>query len=434
MGMYKKVKSGVYSLTSFLVHGRFKTAQWDFDHHVVPPLSSTSTFRLSSAKRATKGFQVFAEGDKSFEKPPIYIYERLDEPTRSMLEDRLACAEGGEIGVCFASGMAAVAGALGVSVEAGQEIVSHHAVYGCTYSLFTNWLSKRNRIRTKFVDLVKPSNLARAITSKTRVVYFETPVNPTMELIDISEMCRIVADANESRGEEDRIRIIVDNTFATPCCQRPLDFGVDMVVASLTKGLCGFGTDVGGVVVTRREFQGPLLLYRKDFGGVLSPKSAWNILVYGLPSLSVRIKKSSESALEIARFLENHPKVKSVAYPGLESFPQADLATRQMRDFEGNAAPGNMVYFVVKGTANSSGKRAEKMVDHVANHAYTITLAVSLGQIRTLIERPASMTHAVIPEAAQAAGHIEPGGIRLSVGIEEARDIIKDLNNALNAV
>jgi len=434
MGMYKKVKSGVYSLTSFLVHGRFKTAQWDFDHHVVPPLSSSSTFRLASSKRGAKGFQTFAAGDQHFEKPPIYIYERLDEPTRAMLEDRLASAEGGEIGVCFATGMGAVAGALGVCARSGDEIVSHNAVYGCTYSLFTNWLASRYRIRTKFIDMIRPENVARAITKKTRVVFFETPVNPNLDIIDMSEVVRIVADANESRAEEDRIRVIVDNTFATPFGQRPLDFGVDIVVESLTKNICGFGTDMGGVVVTQRELQGPLLLYRKDFGGSLSPKSAWPILVYGLPSLGLRLRQETESALEIARFLEEHPKIARVAYPGLRSFPQSDLARRQLVDFEGRFIPGNMIYFVLKGTEASSARKAEKLVDHVANNAYAITLAVSLGQIRTLIERPSSMTHAVVPDEVKKEANIDPGGVRLSVGIEETGDIIKDLNSSLNAV
>jgi cystathionine beta-lyase/cystathionine gamma-synthase len=432
--MYKKVKSGVYALTSFLVHGRFKTAHWDFDHHVVPPLSSSSTFRLSSGKRGAQGFETFACGEKDFEKPPIYIYERLDEPTRAMLEDRLACAAGADIGVCFSTGMAAVAAALGICVRSGEEIVSHTALYGCTYSMLQNWLADRFRIRVKFIDLVDLSRLEKAITKKTRVVYFETPVNPNLEMIDMSEISRIVADANESRGEEERIRIIVDNTFATPFCQRPLEFGADMVLESLTKSVGGFGTDMGGVVVTRKEFEGPLLLYRKDFGANLSPKAAWPILVYGLPSLGLRLKKETASAREIARFLETHRQVARVAYPGLESFPHRDLAHKQMRDFEGSFAPGNLIYFVLKGSPAAAGRRAEKFLDAIANNAYTITLAVSLGQIRTLVEQPASMTHAAVPEEAQASGNIDAGGIRISVGIEEAADIIKDLNSALNMV
>jgi cystathionine beta-lyase/cystathionine gamma-synthase len=350
-----------------------------------------------------------------------------------MLEDRLACAEGGEIGVCFSTGMAAIAGALGVGLSTGDELISHQVVYGCTFSLMTNWLAQRLGIRVKFLDLSKPESLAKAITAKTRVIYFETPVNPTLELIDIDEVCRAAAEANRGRPEEKKIKVVVDNTFATPFGQRPLEFGADMVIESLTKNICGFGTDVGGVVVTRRQLQGALLLYRKDFGGVMTSKSAWPILVYGLPSLSIRLQQESRSALEIARFLEAHPKVARVVYPGLESFPQGALARKQMTDYDGTFVPGNMIYFVLKGSATAAGRKASKMVNFIAENAYTITLAVSLGQIRTLIEKPSSMTHAVVPEKAKAMGHIDPGGIRLSVGIEETVDIIKDLNNALNA-
>jgi methionine-gamma-lyase len=434
MGMYKKVISGVYSLRSFLVHGRFMTAKWDFDHHVVPPLSSTTSYRLSSAKRGAQGFASYGAGDDTFEKPPIYIYERLDEPTRSMLEDRLACAEGGEIGICFSTGMAAVSAALCVCAAQGDEILAHHMLYGCTYSLLTNWLSARQGIRVKMLDFGSPGALARAIKDRTRVIYFETPVNPTMELVDIEEVCQVAREANRRRPEDKKIRVVVDNTFATPFGQRPLELGADMVVQSLTKNICGFGTDMGGAIITRRQFQGILLLYRKDFGAILSSKSAWPILVYGLPSLGIRLQQESRSALEIAKFLEAHPKVARVSYPGLESFPQLALARRQMVDYEGNFVPGNLVYFSLKGSPAAAGRKAEKMVDYIANNAYTITLAVSLGQIRTLIENPSSMTHAVVPAEVKAAGHIDPGGIRLSVGIEETVDILKDLNNALNAV
>ena len=160
---------------------------------------------------------------------------------------------------------------------------------------------------------------------------------------------------------------------------------------------------------------------------MLSPKNAWPILVYGLPSLELRMRKEEQNALEVARFLEGHPKVESVAYPGLESFPQRVLARRQMTDFDGTFAPSNMIYFVLKG----GDKAASRLVNHCSRHAYTITLAVSLGQIRTLIEKPTSMTHSALPSAVQRAGRLAPGGVRLSVGIEDASDIIHDLREAL---
>jgi cystathionine beta-lyase/cystathionine gamma-synthase len=434
MSMYKKVRSGIYSLKSFLVHGRYMTKRWDYDHHVVPPLSSSSTFRLSSAERGARGFQEFAQpGGMDFQKPPIYIYERLDEPTRNMLEDRLACAEGGEIGVCFTSGMAAVWASLGILAGAGDEILCHQTVYGCTYSLLTNWLGRLG-VETKFLDMTDPGSIDRAITPKTRIVFFETPVNPTLELIDIGGVCNRVQIANAKRGEDEQIQVVIDNTFATPVCQRPLEFGVDLVVHSLTKNICGFGTDIGGAVVTRKEFEGDLLMHRKDFGSPLSSKNAWNILVFGLPSLALRMQKETESAGEVARFLEGHPLVERVSYPGLPSHPQHELARRQMLDFDGDFAPANMVYFTFKGDGESSGARAEKFVDILAHDAYTLTLAVSLGQIRTLVETPGAMTHAPLDPEARSRANIEAGGVRLSVGIEEVSDIIKDLESAFKGL
>ena len=220
---------------------------------------------------------------------------------------------------------------------------------------------------------------------------------------------------------------IIDNTFATPFCQRPLRLGADIVCHSLTKNICGFGTDMGGAVIADAARESDLLLYRKDFGGVLSSKNAWPILVYGLPSLELRLRKEEQNAHEVARFLESHPKVERVAYPGLDTFPQRDLARRQMTDFDGTFAPSNMIYFVVKG----GDKASSRLVNHCSRHAYTITLAVSLGQIRTLIEKPTGMTHSALPAAAQRAGHLSPGGVRLSVGIEDAGDIIHDLRESL---
>ncbi len=410
-----------YSKHSYLVHGKFMTSKWDFEHHVVPPISSSSTFRLETAERGAAGFCGYCDPeDRGHQRSEIFIYDRLDEPTRAMLEERLAFVEGGEIAVAFSTGMAAIAAALGVTVRAGDEIVAHHALYGCTYSLLTNWMPRMG-VSVRYADLTRPAELKSLLGRRTRAVLYETPVNPTLELIDVaavSEVCR-----------KRKVTSIVDNTFATPFCQRPLALGADVVCHSLTKNICGFGTDMGGAVVASRDRESDLLLYRKDFGGVLSPKNAWPILVYGLPSLELRLRKEEQNALEVARFLEGHPKVERVSYPGLESFPQRDLARRQMTDFDGSFAPSNMVYFVVRG----GGKAASRLVNHCSKHAYTITLAVSLGQIRTLIEKPTGMTHSALPAAVQRTGHLSPGGVRLSVGIEDAGDIIHDLREALKS-
>jgi methionine-gamma-lyase len=424
-------KKSTYRTRTQLIHGSVDTARWDYDHHVIPPISSSTTYRLNSAHRGVQGFLEFAHDDaEGAKRVPIYIYDRLDEPTRGMLEENLACAEGGETAVSFASGMAAISAALGVTVKTNEEIVAHHVVYGCTYSLLTNWLP-RYGIHTRFVDLLQPQDLAAAISDRTRVIYFETPINPTLQLIDIAAVRQAVDKANRKR--QDPIRIIVDNTFATPYCQRPLEHGADIIVHSLTKDIGGFGTDMGGAVIASRDLHNLLMFYRKDFGGVLSSKSAWAFLVYGLPTLATRMINQQKSAMKIAQFLEQHPIVKRVSYPGLENFPQRALALRQMIDYRGQFAPGSVLYFALQepGTGN---QRAEAFIDYLAEHSYTITLAVSLGQIKTLIENPYGMTHASLPEEEKLARGIEPGGIRLSVGLEDRQDIIEDLKQALDYV
>jgi cystathionine beta-lyase/cystathionine gamma-synthase len=328
--------------------------------------------------------------------------------------------------------MAAIAAAIGVTSKTGDVVLSHKTIYGCTYSQFTNWLP-RFGIKVKFIDMARLEQLEQALTPNVSVVYFETPVNPTLELLDISAICGVVN--KKAQKNRKKAVVIVDNTFATPFCQRPLPLGVDMVVHSLTKDICGFGTDLGGAIITYKKYEQDLLLYRKDFGGVLSPKNAWAILVYGLPSLDLRLKKQQENAREIARFLQHHPKIEKVNYPGLDEFEQKELAMRQMVDFDGNFAPGSMLYFVLKSTSPRDAlRKAEKFTDHIAKYAYTITLAVSLGQIRTLIETPSLMSHATIPPEQQLEAGIDPAGIRLSVGIENTNDVIRDLNDALSMI
>lgn len=423
-----------YRLRTRLIHGSFATGKWDYDHHVVPPQSSSATYRLTSAHRGAQGFVEFATPESR--RAPIYIYDRLDEPSRGMLEENLAVAEGGEIAVAFATGMAAVSAVLGILTGAGDQIVAHRVVYGCTHSLLTNWLP-RYEIHTDFCDLTNAEVLHRVATKNCRVVYFETPVNPTMELIDMRAVRREVDHLNAGRSDAEKIRIVVDNTFATPYCQRPLEHGADLVVHSLTKDIGGFGTETGGAVIGPGEYFNHLMLYRKDFGGVLSPKSAWPVLVYGLPTLATRMVNQQKSAMQVAEFLLHQPKIGRVVYPGLPNFPQRELAHHQMTTPDGLFAPGSMLYFELKGadgTAKSAAAAAEKFVDYVAENSYTVTLAVSLGQIKTLIENPYSMTHAAVPEEEKLRTGVQPGGVRLSLGLEDWHDIIADLDDALQAV
>jgi cystathionine beta-lyase/cystathionine gamma-synthase len=330
--------------------------------------------------------------------------------------------------------MAAISGVLGILTGTGSEIIAHKTLYGCTYSLLTNWYP-RLKVNVKFVDFTLPHEVKRHITKHTRVVYMESPVNPTLRLIDLKAIADVVKDANKRRPSEERICTVVDSTFATPFCQRPLSLGIDFVVHSLTKAIGGFGTDIGGVVIGPRWSHDMLMLYRKDFGGVLSAKSAWPVLVQGLPSLALRMRQMQSTAMKVAEYLATQPEIECVHYPGLPTFNQAELARRQMVDYDGNFAPGAMIYFIVKGTSpHDSLVRAEKFINHVAKNAYCITLAVSLGNIRTLIEHPGSMTHSAIPADEQVAKGLQPGGVRLAIGLEKPEDIIKDLDRSLKSI
>ena len=425
-----------YRRPTRLIHGKMVSPHWNYADHIVPPVSASAAYRLESAGRGAEGFQEFANPEFNRElQPPIYIYDRLDEPTRGMLEDNLAVAEGGEACVTFATGMAAIAGALGVLLKAGDTVVAHRTLYGCTWSLLTNWFPRLG-IRTVFTDLRDVARLTAILDADPAImaVYGETPVNPNLDLIDLDAIAAAVARINAGRPPRRLVFTVVDNTFATPFCQRPLEHGIDVVVHSLTKNVGGFGTDMGGAVIGPRLLEPDLLLYRKDFGGVLSPKAAWPALVYGLPTLALRTVRQMETALAVAKHLESHPKIARVVYPGLPSHPQHDLARRQMRDFDGNFAPGILVYFFLAGEAGDARDRGERFMNHLATHALAVTLAVSLGQIRTLIEHPASMTHATVPAERQVDAGIDPGGIRLSFGLESPDDIIADLDAALERI
>lgn len=430
----KKAKSE-YRMRTHLIHGNYESKKWDYNHHVIPPITSSATYRLSSAHRGAQGFYEFAGESMDFVRHvPIYIYERLEEPTCGMLEENLAYAEGGGMCVTFASGMAAISAVLGMLCQSNNEILAHNVLYGCTYSLMTLWLP-RFGVRTVFANLKNAADLRKSISPETKVVYFETPVNPDLSLIDIGAVRKVITELNLARPADRQIKIVVDNTFATPYCQRPLSLGADFVVHSLTKDIGGFGTDMGGAVIGPQNYYAPLLMYRKDFGGVLSPKSAWAFLVYGLPTLATRMINQQKTAYKVAQFLQSHPKVARVVYPGLESYQQYELAKHQMVNFEGKFSPGAMIYFVLKETTGEpKGKRAERLIDYIAEQSYTVTLAVSLGQMRTLVESPYSMTHSALPEDEKIKRGIEPGGVRLAIGLEDWHDLIEDLEEALEHV
>ncbi|HMO02515.1 MAG TPA: aminotransferase class I/II-fold pyridoxal phosphate-dependent enzyme [Oligoflexia bacterium] len=422
-----------YSIESRLIHGLAKTSFWEYDHHINPPLTTSATYRLESAKRGARGFANYQKLNSA--RQPILFYGRMAEPNNMMLAEQLAIAERGAAGVIFSSGMAAVQAATLLNCQSGDEIVSHQAIYGCSYSLFSKYYKKLG-IKTHFTDLAEVKNLACLINQKTRLVYVESLTNPNLTLIDIAALAKYLAKENSKRTITKKILLAVDNTFPTPISCRPLEHGADLVIHSLTKAIGGFGCDIGGAVITNNQKTAEQLIeIRKDFGSVLAPSAAWHILTYGIPTLKLRFKKQSENALEVARFLERHPKIDQVIYPGLKSYPFASLARRQLTDENGDFVAGNMVYFIIKGSsAKLSQKLGEHLINIIAKEAYVITLAVSLGLTKTLIEHPSSMTHSAYKAEDQIKFGINPGGIRLSIGIESARDIIADLERALKKI
>lgn len=419
------------------IHGAFKTGAWDFSHHLVPPMTTSTTFRLESLKRGAQGFQNFGHNKIA---DPILIYDRLDEPNTLMLEEQLCSLHGGEVAIAFGSGMGAISTLMMTLVRNGQKIVAHQTLYGCTYSLLKNWIPHFG-IESDFVDLNNfsetnihsPSAVSlKAYLSdpKIRLIYFETLSNPQMEFINFIPLLKLVKNENKNREDHNKILVAVDNTFATPWGFRPLEHEFDFVVESLTKNISGFGTEMGGTIVTSKVYEVALKVGRKDFGAIMTAHSAWHIMVYGIPTQALRFKKQQENALEIARFLEGHNKVEKVIYPGLETYPYFNLTKEFLKSPEGQYSPGTMMAFRIKGDFS----KTEKFVDDIAENSYTITLAVSLGLTKTLIEVPGYMTHSSMSHEDQSKSGIDPKLIRLSIGLESAVDIIRDLSDGLDRI
>ncbi|MCW7075723.1 MAG: PLP-dependent aspartate aminotransferase family protein [Candidatus Syntrophoarchaeum sp.] len=334
-----------------------------------------------------------------------FIYTRVGNPTQMILEERMAHLEGGESALAFASGMAAIASTMMTLLKKGDHIISDEVIYSCTHDLFDGFASRLD-IDVSYLDLSDPSNLEGAIKENTKLIFFETPANPTMKLVDIKKISNI--------GREHNLRVIVDNTFATPFIQRPLELGADIVIHAATKYLCGHGDTIGGVLIGDQELvnsvRGGGL---KDFGGCISPFNAW-LLIRGLKTLGVRMKEHTKNANEVARALEEEESVESVLYPGLPSHPQYELAKEQMK------YGGGMLAFLM---------RSEDDVRRLLGRVKLCSLAVSLGSVETLIEQPYSMTHRGYPEKEKLG--IDARLVRLSVGLEDVEDIIADLKDAM---
>jgi cystathionine beta-lyase len=359
---------------------------------IAVPIYQTSTF-VQEAPGVNKGFD----------------YSRSDNPTRQVLETLIANIEEGATGLAFASGLAAIDAVLKL-LQSGDEIVAVDDIYGGAYRLFEK-VYRKFGINVTYADTTNIDAIARAITPKTKLIWLETPTNPTLKISDIAAIAQLAHHA--------KILLCVDNTFASPALQRPLSLGADIVVHSATKYLGGHSDIIAGLVVTKsKELGEQIKFYQNACGNVLGPFDSF-LLIRGIETLQLRVRQHAANALDVARYLEQHPLVEAVFYPGLESHPQHALATRQQTAF------GVVVSFTLK-------KNTEAAATKFVTATSLFKLAESLGGVKSLLCHPASMTHKTIPAEQRRANGVADSLIRLSIGLEDSRDLIKDLQQALS--
>ncbi|TVQ10625.1 MAG: aminotransferase class I/II-fold pyridoxal phosphate-dependent enzyme [Bacteroidetes bacterium] len=362
------------------------------------PIYQTSTFKFKSARHGADCFSGKSDG---------YIYTRIANPTIRAFEQNIAALENGYDGIATSSGMAAITSVYMALLGAGSHIVSSDAVYGPARGVLEQDFSRFN-VEATFVNTANTENILKAIKPNTKVLYVETPANPTMEITDLKACAKI--------AREKGLLLVVDNTFSSPYLQKPLDMGADVVLHSITKFINGHADIVGGVIVTKDPE-----LYKKIrhsmvyMGCNMDPTQAFMVL-RGVKTLALRIERAQQNAQKIATYLQNHPMVAWIKYPGLPSHPQYELAKTQMDGF------GSMMSFGLKGGYEAG----RKLMDNV----HLAILAVSLGGVETLIQHPASMTHAGVSHEHKQAAGITDDLVRFSVGIEDAEDIIADLEQA----
>ena len=368
---------------------------------LITPIYQTSTFYFDSTDDAVEACGDYAES---------FAYSRITNPSLDYMEQKLAALEHGKGAVSYASGMGAVAGALFAALKCGDHVIFTKAKYSGTEDITSDWLPRfgieHDSFQADHLEELEP-----LIKPNTKVIYVETPANPTMVLVDLAEVAKI--------AHRHGAKVFVDNTFATPYNTNPLDLGVDVVIHSLTKYIGGHGDLLGGAVISNdteflRQCRLGTLMH---FGAVMAPFTAF-LVCRGMKTLGVRMRQHNENALKIARWLEADPRIETVRYPFLESNPQYDIAKKQMR------GGGGMTSFDVKGGLEAGKK--------FINSLKLCTLAVSLGDTETLVEQAAAMTHTMIPKEVREAAGITDGMIRMSVGLEDPDDIIADLDQALS--
>jgi methionine-gamma-lyase len=381
-------------------------------HHAYDPYAAPGALTPPVYLSSTYTFPTVEDGAARFAgEQPGYVYSRVGNPTTALLEQRIANLEGAEAALVTASGMGATTSLLWTLLQPGDEIIADQTLYGCTFGFFNHGLAKFG-VRITHLDLTDTASLERAINPATKVVFFESPANPNMRLIDIA--------ATAAVAHRHGALVIVDNTYCTPYLQRPLALGADFVVHSATKYLGGHGDLIAGAIVGPREPLEQVRFYGiKDMtGAVLSSQDAYLVL-RGLKTLALRMQRHSQNAQGIAELLAAHPKVAVCHYPGLASFPQHELAQRQMQ------LPGGMVAFELKG-GSEAGRR-------FMNALRLITRAVSLGDAESLAQHPASMTHSFYTAEEREAHLISEGLVRISAGLEDLDDLLADVSQALDA-
>ncbi|HNW90829.1 MAG TPA: aminotransferase class I/II-fold pyridoxal phosphate-dependent enzyme [Bacteroidales bacterium] len=366
------------------------------------PIYQTSTFRFKNAQHGADCFSGKSNG---------FIYTRIANPTIRSLEQNIAALENGYDGIATSSGMGAINCVYRALLAAGSHIISSDAVYGPARGVLEQDFS-RFGVEASFVNTSNIENIKAAIKSNTKVLYIETPANPTMDITDITACAEIAREHN--------LILVVDNTFSSPYLQKPLDFGADVVLHSVTKFINGHADIVGGIIVTKEQEIYKKIRHSMVYMGCnMDPTQAFMVL-RGVKTLALRIDRSQESAMKIAEYLQSHPKIAWIKYPGLKTHPQYELAKKQMNGF------GGMMSFGLKGGYEAGSK----LMDNV----HLALLAVSLGGVETLIQHPASMTHAAVSKENKLAAGITDDLVRFSVGIEDVEDIIADLQNALEKV
>jgi len=366
------------------------------------PLYQTSTFVFDSAKQGGDRFAGEAEG---------FIYTRLGNPTTRQLEQRVAAMECMDDAAATATGMAAVSAALLTNLQAGDHMISSKAVYGCSFALMSHQFKKFN-IDVTFVDMTEPENIKAAIKENTKLVFLETPINPNLVVLDLEKICAI--------AKENKLLSIVDNTFLTPVLQQPAKFGADIVLHSATKYLNGHGDVVAGIVCGSFEMVNEIKMTTlKDIGATMSPHDAW-LIMRGLKTLPIRMERHCSNAQTVAEFLEQHPMVADVYYPGLKSHSGYKFIGKQMK------AAGGVIAFEL----NTDLAGGTAFIDQMQ----LFSIAVSLGDAESLIQHPASMTHSPYTPEERANAGISDSLIRISVGLESVEDIIADLSQALASI